>query len=112
MDSKMLAFTQEDIIGTWLSVENSIDKYIYYDIHNIFFVEFPILLHEWLSSLVTKQTNFQRRESVKWSDQLIQEVTSVSNPISRVVHFWVDSILQGYIIEFVVDTINSYSEAE
>ena len=26
--------------------------------------------------------------------------------------FWVDSILEGYITEFVIDTITSYSEAE
>ena len=43
---------------------------------------------------------------------MVPEVTSVSNKISRVVDFWVDSILQGYINEFAVDTIKSYSEAE
>ena len=34
------------------------------------------------------------------------------NSISRAVDFWVDSILQGYITKFVVDTITSYREAE
>ena len=61
---------------------------------------------------MTRQTNFQRREAVEWSDQLVHEVTSVSNAISRVLDFWVDRILQGYITEFAVDTITSYSEAE
>ena len=70
------------------------------------------MLHEWLSILVTRQTNFQRREAVEWSDQLIHELTSVSNPISRVVDFLVDNILQGYITEFVVETITSYGEEE
>ena len=60
----------------------------------------------------TRQTNFQRREAVEWSDQLVHEVTSVSSTISRAVNFWVDSILQGYITEFAVDTITSYSEVE
>ena len=32
--------------------------------------------------------------------------------MSRAIDFWVDSILEGYIIEFVVDTITSYSEVE
>ena len=32
------------------------------------------------------------------------------NPISRIVNFWVDSILRGYITKIVVDTIKSYSE--
>ena len=88
------------------------DDYIYSDIYEIFFDEFPILLHEWLVGLAAKQTNFQRREIAEWSDQLVQEVTSVSNSISRSVDFWVDSILQEYITEFAIDTITSYSEAE
>ena len=41
---------------------------------------------------------------------MVREVTSVSNTISRAVYFWVDSILQGYITEFVVEAITSYSE--
>ena len=36
----------------------------------------------------------------------------MSNPISRAVDFWVNGILQGYITEFAVETITSYSEAE
>ena len=103
---------QEESVGTWLRAKNQIDKYIYSDIHEIFFAEFPILLNEWLSRLVTKQTKIQRRETIEWSDQLVPEVTSVSNKISRVVDFWVDSILKGYINGFVVDTITSYREAE
>ena len=65
-----------------------------------------------LSRLETWQTNFQRREAVEWSDELVREITSVSNPISRVVHVLFDSILQGYITKFAVEMINSYSEAE
>ena len=112
MDSKMLVFAQEESTRTQMSTENWIDEYIYSDIHDIFFVEFPILLHEKFSRLATKQTNFQRREAIEWSDQLVHEVTSVSNPISRAVDFCIDSILQGYITDFVVYTITSYSEVE
>ena len=42
----------------------------------------------------------------------MREVTSVSNTISRVVDFRVDSILQGYITKFTVEAITSYREAE
>ena len=88
------------------------EKYTYYDIHKVFFADFPIVLHEWLSRLERRQTNFQRREVVKWNDQLIHEVTSVSNTIYRAIDFLVNNILQGYIIEFAVEAITSYSEAE
>ena len=70
------------------------------------------MLHEWFSRLETRQTNFQRREVVEWSAQLICKITSVSNPISRDVDFWVDNILQLYITKFVVEMITSYSEDE
>ena len=43
---------------------------------------------------------------------MVCEVTNVSNTIYRAVDFWVDSILQGYITEFAVEAIASYSEVE
>ena len=70
------------------------------------------MLHKWLSKLATQQTNFQGREPKEWNPQLIEQLEGVNNPISRVVDFWIDIILEGYITEFVVDTITSYSEAE
>ena len=54
MESNMLAFVQEESIGSLLSAENGVDEYIYSDIHEIFFVEFPIVLHEWLSRLARR----------------------------------------------------------
>ena len=73
LESKMLAFTQAEITGSWLSVEKWVDEYIYLDIHEIFFTEFPIVLHEWLSRSARRQTNFERNninilESVQKTD--------------------------------------------
>ena len=68
LESKTLTFVQEESAGSQLSTENWLNRYIYSDIHEIFFAEFPILLHKWLSILVTRQTNFQKREVVEWSD--------------------------------------------
>ena len=36
----------------------------------------------------------------------------VDNKAARVVEVCIDSILEGYIIEFTVDTVKSYSDAE
>ena len=69
-------------------------------------------MQEWLSELATWQTNFQRRGVAEWTDQLTQEVVQVSNAISRAVDFWIDSILEGYVTEFAVEAITSYSEVE
>ena len=70
------------------------------------------MLHEWFSILATRRTNFQTREVVEWSAQLICKLVAVSKPISRAVDFCVNNILQGYINNFVVEMITSYSEDE
>ena len=43
---------------------------------------------------------------------MVHKVTSLSNTMSRAIDFGVDSILQGYITEFAVEAIKSYSEDE
>ena len=44
--------------------------------------------------------------------KLIQRLKSVSNLVSRIVDFWVDSILEGYVTEIAIDIITSYSDVE
>ena len=58
LEAKTLAFTQEESVGTRFSIERWLDDYIYSDIHEILFAEFPILLHEWLVGLASRQTNY------------------------------------------------------
>ena len=43
---------------------------------------------------------------------LTQEVAQVSSSISKVVDFWISSILEGYVTKFDVEAITLYSEAE
>ena len=58
----------------------------------------------------TSEEHFQGGEPRAWTPQLVQRLNIVNNTISRVVKFWVDNILEGYITEIVVDTIKPYSE--
>ena len=57
LESKTLAFTQEESGGSQLSVEKWVSQR-YLDIHEIFFAVFPIVLHELLSRLERSQKNF------------------------------------------------------
>ena len=43
---------------------------------------------------------------------MIEWLKIINNPISMAVELWVDSIIEGYITEFFVDTITSYNEAK
>ena len=69
-------------------------------------------MHEWLEKFTTKKTNFQGGESTSYTLELIQELQEIDNKASRDIEVWLDSILEGYITEFAVDTNRSFSEAE
>jgi hypothetical protein len=49
---------------------------------------------------------------VVWTSTLIKKVKRVDNVVSRAVDHWFDSTIGGYITEFVVDRVESYSQAE
>ena len=51
-------------------------------------------------------------EPTSWTPELIQELQETDNKALRAVEVWLDSILEGYITEFAVDTNKSFSEAE
>ena len=53
VDFKPLDFAEEEIKGYQLNPTEWLGRYIYMDIHEIFFSKFPILLYEWLSKLET-----------------------------------------------------------
>jgi hypothetical protein len=36
----------------------------------------------------------------------------VNNKFTSVVYFWLDSIVEGFIIEFAIDTVKSYNETK
>ena len=44
--------------------------------------------------------------------ELIQDLQENDNKASRAIEVWLESILEGYITEFVIDTTKSYSKEE
>ena len=53
VEFKTLEFAQEKSEGSQLNPKEWLEWYIYTDVHEIFFCEFPILLYEWLLKLTT-----------------------------------------------------------
>jgi hypothetical protein len=43
---------------------------------------------------------------------LIKKVKGVDNVVSRAVDHWFDSTIGGYITEFAIEIVDSYSQAE
>jgi hypothetical protein len=95
-----------------LSSEDWLEKYIFTNIHEIFFGGIHQELYEWLARLADTQFEIRYRLLVVWTSALIKKVKEVDNTASRVVDHWFNSTIGRYIIDFVVDRIESYSQAE
>jgi hypothetical protein len=49
---------------------------------------------------------------VVWTSTQIKKFKRIDNVVSRVVDLWFDIIIGGYITEFPIDRVESYSQAE
>ena len=95
-----------------LSTEDWLQRYIFTDLHEIFFATFPSELHAWLSRLAESETSTRSDRPVKWTPEVIQRLKRTYNSISRTVDFWLNNLLEGFVIEFTIDTLKAYNEAE
>ena len=55
---------------------------------------------------------FKKKRDIVWTPELIHTVQFLDNPITRIVDFWLVSVLEGFVTEFAVDQRKSFSEAE
>jgi hypothetical protein len=86
-----------------MSDKQWMQRYVFTDLHEIFFGEFPKILTKWLERMVEKTGRFSVAAPKNWTPKLVRQLNSVSNTTTRAVLFWLDSVLVGYVIEFVVD---------
>jgi len=82
------------------------------DIHKIFFTSFPTKLYQWTVKLADSQGRWKPNSPIVWTPKLVRRLEVSEDKISHIVHHWLDHIIRGFITEFVVDTLVSYSEVE
>jgi hypothetical protein len=106
-----LEFSHKDNRSSRFKPRQYLERYVFSEIHESFFSEFPMLLQEWITWL--KDTHPKNRvRSVEWTEESIARLKRVNNKFTCAVDFWLDNIVVGYITEFAVDTSKSYSVAE
>jgi hypothetical protein len=88
-----------------INIEDWLGRYIFTDIHKIFFGGIHKELYEWLARLADTQFEIRSRSSVVWMLALIKKVKRVDNVVSRAIDHWFDSTTRGYITEFSIDRI-------
>src|SRR5277367_2418749 len=107
-----LKFTEKENKDPRHNPEEFLERYVFYDIYEIFFVGIHVELHEWLSRLTERRINFNEDQTPDWTPERIKLLKSVNNAVSRAVYFWTMRTLEAYVTEFAIDTQTSFSEAE
>jgi hypothetical protein len=79
-------------------------RYIFIDIHEIFFGGIHEELYEWIARLANTKFEIRSRPLVVWTSTLIKKFKKVDH--------WFYSTIGGYITEFFVDRVESYCQDE
>jgi tRNA(His) 5'-end guanylyltransferase len=102
IERKQQDFAREQNRNTRINNEQWLQRYVFTDLHEIFFGEFPIILTKWLERLVKNVGRYRTKSSRNWTPTLIKQLNMVSNKVSHIIDFWLSSILGGYITKFAV----------
>lgn len=87
VELKEWEFAAQEKRNPGLSVEAWLQRYIFTEHHEIFFVMLDNELHEWLSRLTKNKTCFKNTDPSAWSPELLQRLKETDNKISRLVDF-------------------------
>ena len=111
-ETKMKEFVETKNRNPYRDSEAWLQKYIYTDLHEVFFATFPSELHSWLARLADSSRYVRSDRPAQWNQAVVHRLKNTNNVVSRAVDFWLTSLLSRFITEFVVDTVKAYSEAE
>jgi hypothetical protein len=111
LKTKELEYAQKYNKNPNLTPCKYLNKYIFRDLHEVFFCDFPHVLQEWILRLKYNHPTNQIKQ-LEWNSVDIVQLQQVDNKFTRAIDFWLDNIVAGFIKEFAVDTANSYSATE
>ena len=112
VEAKEREFVEQENINPRISAKDWLQRYIFSDIHEVFFATFFTVLHAWLSRLAEYETFSRSDIPAEWTLELIQRLKKTDNSILRAMDFWLNNLLEGFITEFAVNTLKAYIEAE
>ena len=92
-----LKFAQQENANMWCSASDFLQRYVFCDAYEIFFGSIHIELHQWLSRLTERRTNFQARWVPALTPARVNLVQHVNNEVSRAVDFWTMRMLEAFV---------------
>ena len=95
-----------------MTKEQWLERYLYMEIHEIFFASFPFELYEWITKLVDSQGGWKLDGPIMWTVELVRRLEELEDKITCVDDHSLDHVIGGFVTEFPVDTSASYNEVE
>jgi hypothetical protein len=112
MEQKEQEFAHKENKNPRLKNKQWLQRYVYTNLHEVFFNKFLNILVEWLEIFV-ENTGRKRLVAPKnWTPEPVRRVDAAENRTSRIVEFLLDSILGGYVTKFSIDCTHAYIFAE
>jgi hypothetical protein len=87
--TKELEFSQKDNRNPSITPRKYLDKYVFTDLHKVFFCDFPHLLQEWILRLKDNHVKNRIRQ-LDWTPVQVEQLQQVNNKFTRAVNFWLD----------------------
>ena len=87
VELKERTFATEENQNPNINTEEWLQRYLFSDLHEIFFSEFPIIFYEWIARIADKKNCFRKYQPTIWNVVSVNRLKSVSNSISRVVDY-------------------------
>jgi hypothetical protein len=83
---------------------------LYSDMHELFFMEYPCMLHEWLKRKATINSVALPLEPMVWDQAMLDSLKVLDNKWTRAIDFWFARVKESYIIEFIVEYSDYFIE--
>ena len=112
LDKKIHEFATQENRTPQVSEKKWLERYVYMEIHKIFFASFPSELYEWIAKLADNQGRCKLDKPIVWTPELVRRIEASEDKIARAIDDWLDRIIGGFITKFAVDMIVSYNEVE
>ena len=93
VEAKEKEFAEKENKNPKLSLEDWLQRYLFTDLHEIFFATFPYELQAWLLRVVDSETSNRSDRPTQWTLEEIQRLEQTYNSISCTIEFWMNSLL-------------------
>ena len=111
LENKEDEFTQKETRGLWISPQFQKDRYLYSDLHEIFFRELPISLYERTKRRFEINNIWRELWQIVWTEQKIKDLRNIDNKWSRAIDFLFLHVKYGYIVELAIGCNESHKNA-